>query len=123
MRSTALAAKADSQSQSYQPTTSIDKRLILLSNSTSDRRGEGCIRCVRAATAGSPSLTVLCEQYHIPVLHLHSTAASEAAEDYASLAGRKQGVLKGGRVMRHKVDQEELIRRIQGWTEKLNASN
>lgn len=64
-------------------------------------------------------------QYHIPVLHLHSNAVTEtaqnAADDFDSLAGRNEGVLKGGRVMKHRIDKEELIRRIQGWTEKLNA--
>ncbi|ORY90708.1 hypothetical protein BCR35DRAFT_261370, partial [Leucosporidium creatinivorum] len=54
-------------------------------------------------------------QYDIPVLHLSE------AEDFDSLAGRTKGkVLKGGRVMKHRIDQEKLVELVQGWTEKLN---
>jgi hypothetical protein len=55
------------------------------------------------------------QQYDIPVLHLSE------AEDFDSLAGRTNGkVLKGGRVMKHRIDQEKLVSLVQEWTEKLN---
>lgn len=58
---------------------------------------------------------MLASKYDIPVLHLSE------AEDFDSLAGRTNSkVLKGGRVMKHRIDQEKLVTLVQEWTEKLN---
>lgn len=52
-------------------------------------------------------------QYEIPALHLGQPA------DFDNLAGR--GNLKGGRIMRHRIDKEKLVAHLKEWTAQLNS--
>lgn len=53
-------------------------------------------------------------QYDIPVLHLSKSSSFE------SLAGRTTGVLREGRVMKHRIDKEKLEAFVRAWTAQLN---
>lgn len=50
-------------------------------------------------------------QYDIPVLHRGDPTS------FDSLSGRDG---TGGRVMKHRIDQEKLVRLVQEWTTQLN---
>jgi hypothetical protein len=59
---------------------------------------------------------VLRLQYEIPVLHLAETS------NFDSLAGRKTELLKGGRVMKNRIDKSKLESLVRQWTAKLNSN-
>ncbi|SCV72781.1 BQ2448_4318 [Microbotryum intermedium] len=59
-------------------------------------------------------------QYDVPVLHL--TADDGAFDDLAGRTRGRGGVLKGGRVMKHRIDQDKLVGLVQKWTKQLNTS-
>ena len=57
-------------------------------------------------------------QYDVPVLHRNLDSTTE---DEGEAGSSFEGLRKGGRVMKHRIDKEKLLSKLREWTKELNS--